>query len=561
MKSFFPIPADALIGMYHPFRDFFAGLYSRGFPFKNFLITDPVRQQYPWRFLAIESWEAGRWPGWNPYQFTGMPLLANFQTAVFYPLNLLFSFFSFNTAWALLIFLQPLLTILFTYFLLRHFKLGRAAALLGGLAFAFSGFMVVWLEWGTIGHTALWLPLILLAIEKIIARCRGWSLIFVFSLISSFFAGHLQTAFYVILASAIYLIWRLWQIKKNKILKQLILVFSFSFLVFSLATAIQWLPTLRLIKLSARAIDLDWHKPGWLLPWQHLIQFFVPDFFGNPATLNYWGEWNYAEFAGFLGVIPLILSFLAISNFRKSKVIRFFTLLAMISLSFALPTPWAKLIYQLKLPLLSTSQPTRLLFLVDFSLAVLAAFGFQYLITSCLATYYNNTYYRSKRKLFWILLLISILFVFLWLFTFSGQQEAINLLTARRNLILPTLMLVFFWLLAFARLPVWLLASAILVLTIFDISRFAKKFTPFSPNEFIFPQTAAIGFLQDQRENNPPFRIMAVDDRILPPNFSSVYHFEDVSGYDPLYLRSYANSLPLWKEKSRIFPRLLVLTE
>lgn len=53
VKGLLPIPADTIIGLYHPFIDLYAKDYPRGIPFKNFLITDPVRQQYPWKVLAI----------------------------------------------------------------------------------------------------------------------------------------------------------------------------------------------------------------------------------------------------------------------------------------------------------------------------------------------------------------------------------------------------------------------------------------------------------------------------------------------------------------------------
>src|SRR5579863_10396973 len=80
-----PIPADTIVGLYHPFRDLYAREYPNGIPYKNYLITDPVRQQYPWRFFAISNELAGQLPLWNPYSFAGTPLLANFQTAAFNP--------------------------------------------------------------------------------------------------------------------------------------------------------------------------------------------------------------------------------------------------------------------------------------------------------------------------------------------------------------------------------------------------------------------------------------------------------------------------------------------
>src|SRR6266567_610194 len=144
-----PIPSDTIVGLYHPFRDFYAKDYPRGIPYKNFLITDPVRQQYPWRFLAIEQEKAGKLPLWNPYNLSGTPLLANFQSAPFYPLNILFFVFPFSFSWSLLVFLEPLLAGVFLYCYLRRMRLSSPASLFGGISFAFSGFSVAWMEWGT----------------------------------------------------------------------------------------------------------------------------------------------------------------------------------------------------------------------------------------------------------------------------------------------------------------------------------------------------------------------------------------------------------------------------
>src|SRR3990167_289115 len=80
-KSF--IPSDTIVGLYHPFRDYFAKDYPRGIPFKNFLITDPVRQHYPWKNLAVSIIKRSQVPIWNPYTFAGYPLLANIQTGIF----------------------------------------------------------------------------------------------------------------------------------------------------------------------------------------------------------------------------------------------------------------------------------------------------------------------------------------------------------------------------------------------------------------------------------------------------------------------------------------------
>src|ERR1043165_2426990 len=51
--------------------------------------ADGVLQFYPWRDLVFKAWGAGKLPLWNPYEMAGTPLLANSQSAGFYPPHIL----------------------------------------------------------------------------------------------------------------------------------------------------------------------------------------------------------------------------------------------------------------------------------------------------------------------------------------------------------------------------------------------------------------------------------------------------------------------------------------
>ena len=558
-----PIPADTILGMYHPWRDkIWDGLTK--VPFKNFLITDPVRQQFPWKEFAASLVKQGKPPLWNPYIFSGTPLLANLQSAPFYPLNFLFFLLPFRVAWTTFIVLQQLFGGLFLYFYLRHFKLKKPACLLGCLAWVFSGFFIAWWEWGTIIHTCLWLPLILLLIEKVFIYSKRskisnkklmlWSFILVFSLVSSFFAGHLQVSFYILLFSLFYIIAKLAIFNGSR--KHLILLFTFHFLLFILLTAIQWLPTLEFILYSSRNFDqVDFTREGWFIPWQNLVQFFAPDFFGNPATLNYWGKWNYAEFVGYIGVIPLIFSLLAVF-WRRDKKTLFFSFLVLLSLVFALPTPLAKLPYKLRIPFISTSQPTRLMFIIDFALTVLAALGLDWL--------FSMNQFIEKRKIHkmgLVLLVVGLVFVCLWSFAFFAPQIwpqadwLIGLSVSKRNLILPTAL----FLVACAIFVIFVLSSktkklrrlllfsvycSLFTVISFDLLRFGKKFTPFVKSGWLFPATQTIDFLKNDPE---VFRFMTADRRVFPPNFSVFYRLQTVEGYDPLYLKRYGQLVAAWE--------------
>lgn len=551
LRGYLPIPADTIIGLYHPFRDLYAQDYPRGIPFKNFLITDSVRQLFPWRMLVLDLWKQHELPLWNPYNLSGTPLLANFQSAVFYFLNILFFIFPFSEAWSILVFSQPLLAGLFLFFYLRNLNINYWGSLLSALAYAFSGFSISWLEWNTIGHTALWLPLILLSIDKIILQKKddnakinpssggqksnvlvnfkkyAWPALFVIALSSSFFAGHLQTFFYLFGVQFVYYIARWFQKSKSR---KLLVLFVCCYLLFIILTAVQWIPTYQFISYSARSIDLNWQQEGWFIPWQNLLQFIIPDFFGNPTTLNYWGVWNYGEFIGYIGILPLIMASYAIF-FRYDRKTLFFGSLFFLSLLFSLPTIFAKLPYLMNIPFLSTAQPTRLIFIAVFALCVLAGLGMDH-------------FAKNNKKIIIILFVLGSFFLLVWLFIIFSNKlfsvSAENLAVTRRNSYLP--------LLTFLGTSVLLLiavlqkkkSSLIIILliatSVFDLLRFSFKFTPFTNRAYLFPDTQTTGFLRKHLGN---YRIMSTDSRILPPNFSLAYRLQSIDGYDPLYLLRY----------------------
>ena len=543
-----PIPSDTIVGLYHPFRDLYVNEYPRGVPFKNFLVTDPIRQQYPWRVLSLAILKRWELPLWNPYNFSGAPLLGNMQNAALYPLNILFIASPFSFMWSIQVILQILLSSTFIYIYLRNLQVSKLASLLSSIAYGFSGFNIVWLEWNTIGHTGLWLPLVLLSIDKIFyysttsnisyfkfpvlnlkySLQNVWNIIYLLALVSSFFAGHLQIFFYLFIVQFFYLLLRWIQNGRSR---RLVLIFTFHYLLFTVFTSIQWIPAVQFIGESARAIDLDWQKVGWFIPWQHFIQFIIPDFFGNPATLNYWGVWNYGEFVGYIGIFPLMMAIYALF-FRYDKKTLFFGFVFFLSLVFSLPTFFARLPFILNIPFLSTAQPTRLLYIIDFSLAVLAGLGLDY-------------YIKNKSKLFYILAFFAVLFgmIFSFIFflgnTFFYIQPE-SLYVARRNIYLPFLLFIISAFLLLASLVLQRSKNVLLILllfvTVFDLLRFANKFTPFTSSEYLYPQAKALSYIQD---NVGYSRIMSTDSRIFPPNFSILYKIQSIDGYDPLYLRRY----------------------
>lgn len=538
VKSKIPFPADSLVGLYHPFRDVEIGGYFPGrYPVKNPLITDPVLQIYPWRYLTIQLEKAGQFPFWNSFSFSGQPLLANIQSAPFSIFNILFFILPFKVAWTTQIILAQILMAVFTFFFLRESKFSNLKFTLPTAAFAaltisMSGFFIAWLEWGTITSTALWLPAILLSIEKLFKNFKPfWFLALTFACSQTLLNGHLQTAFYVIIAAFLFVLFKI--VKNAKSFSNVLVVFLGFFIAFIIA-APQLLPSFEFIKYSARSLDQTYSegRQDWFIPPVQSLQVIAPDYFGNPTTNNYWGVWNYAEFVSFIGVVPFFLAlYYLISTGRR---LSFPGILLALAALFAFKNPISVIPYELNFPFVATIQPSRIIFLIDFALTILAGLGL-------------NLYLEDKsknKKLFSALTVLALLLIaaFFSLFfknSFPVNQNFQPSEVAVRNIVLPLILsviIVLTSLIGFFKNKKYILIT-FFCLTIFDLFRFAYKFTPFTNSSLIYPKTESLEFLQKQQK---PFRIMATDRRIFPPNVSAYYNLESIEGYDPLYLLNYA---------------------
>src|SRR5438093_7889724 len=132
-----PFPADFVFD----FPPFAHAAPSEGLlPHTN--IGDLVTSFYPYRTIAARAVREGTLPLWNPYMLSGAPFLANAQSALFYPANLLYGVLTVPVAWAIGFFLRPLVAGLFTALFLRRIGGTSTGAIISSLLFAFCGFLM-----------------------------------------------------------------------------------------------------------------------------------------------------------------------------------------------------------------------------------------------------------------------------------------------------------------------------------------------------------------------------------------------------------------------------------
>lgn len=540
-KGLLPFPGDLLVSFFFPWYSGGWEGYNSWTTSKEFIASDAIRQHIPWRHLAIEQLKLGQWPLWNPYNFAGTPLLANLQTAAFYPLNIFFFILPFTYAWTGYIILQPLLISVFTYLLAREYKLSPLASILPAIAFSSSSFMLMWLEIGVVGHTILWLPLIFYLIEKIHQKLQlRHLLLLLLSSVSVILAGHIQSAVNIFLVASIYWV-VLSRNNQNKInlAKPIIGLFIWGSTTF-LLTAFQLLPTLELRKLSPLTENFAFEIFKKLqTPWQNLITLLAPDFFGHPASYNFWSE-IYGDGTPFFTIAGLAFSVFAVFKLKHWRV-RFFAITALLYATYVFPGPIYQLVKVLQIDLFSKTLASRSMFIVIFCLSMLSGFGLDHLLINF---HKKNTRSAFLRVLVTIgsfyALILFFVFVGPRIIDFSPELDS-DLNVSFRNLFLPSLVfasLVGSFLFATIKPKLkYLFVITLFTSTIAFTFYRTNKTLPFSPPEFFFPDHPIIEQLASDAGIN---RFTGFNTAKFQKNFATYYSTYQAEGYDSLRVKRFA---------------------
>ncbi|MBB6052080.1 hypothetical protein [Armatimonas rosea] len=518
----------------------------------NVLRFDGITQFYPWRLQVARSWRQGQLPLTNPYAFSsegGTPLLANSQSAPLYPPNLIFTLLGETNLWygfGLSAALHLLLAAAGIYRLARALGVSRTGALLACTTFSLSAPVICWLSLPTFLCAAAWLPWLLLAIHRRSALSAG--LLGGLVLLS----GHLQVALFVLLSAGAYAI-----VLYGRSAKAWGGIAVAGALALCLA-APQVLPSLELSKQSHRAatgrpdLELFRTKSALGLPPQSLLTFTAPNFFGNPTQGSgvYWNANrfpdggiapnNYAEWANYIGVVPLLLALLGAMAAPKA---RFFAGLALYTLLMAFGT-WANLPFFFLVPgWAQTDNPGRILVISAFALALLAGFGLDALPKA------------SVRLRLGVLVGV----VFSLAIGLALAMNHVSSLPKTTNITwadvlamgLPGLMLAVVWLVLGAAVlllgPKQPLVRPVAVgLAALDLLSWGWGYNTTLPAKAVYPVTPGIAWLQshakdaliaplnDQWSNGiePPLNA------VLPPNSLTVYGLHDLAGYDSLFYKT-----------------------
>lgn len=557
-----PFSSNLLVSFFNPWaQEKFLG-WEQGVPNKPVGIDD-LRIFYPQRHLTVSEYQQGILPLWNPYNYSGNYHAGLSETAVFYPLFLLFLILPQLPLWIFFMILEPISIAIGTYLFLRLLKLSRAAAILGSITFAFSGVVIVrMIEGLSVGQTLLWIPFVLYGIEGFFQKKKTrYLFVVLISLACSLFAGWFQFAFYTILLGGLYAAFR-WVTEKNK--KQNSTIFL-PFVLLPFVTIFQIVPAFESFLLSSRGATttqelLNLH----LMPWDHLLTYIFPDFWGNPGSYNFFGKSEYKESILYIGVIPFILSLFGISLTKTNKYVFFFSVVSVVGIFLGIDNPVTRNILSLPIPIVSSFLPNRVFYFATVGLSVLSAYGLEYLLS---------------KRLSWIrtifvgivtatILILANGFIFfasvpmvsqlpvVKLFSFLGNlhfiSQAYQIEIAKHNLYLSDILVVSFVIVFLVGRFVSkkILLVGIFVLAIVGQIYFAQKYIPFSEAQFVFPPNDVFTYLQNHAGIN---RFISTGNGYIAANSSLFYNLYSPDGVGSMYIGRYGKLVSYMQTKGKDF--------
>jgi len=284
---------------------------------RNHLVLGPddgMLFNVPLRVAAAQIVQSGHLPLWNPYIFSGMPLLASAQGGLLFPLNWFYLVFSPVVATDLMVISAYMVAALGAYLFARRTGASVAGALVTSLIWQWGGFLIGQISHINIVHTAAMLPWVLWALERYVgnaSRARGAVLAALVAL--QVFAGHQQTTAYSLMLVAAYAIVMALAYRQTR--KRYLSGLAFTSIGLLLA-AVQIVPTFELLRNSQRVAATYDFFVSFSMPRRFVSTLVAPYVMGGGDgrlfRAPYIGQAYYTEYVAYAGVLAIMLALVAL---------------------------------------------------------------------------------------------------------------------------------------------------------------------------------------------------------------------------------------------------------
>ncbi len=524
-----------------PWKAYAAGPVARGMTLEgNPTLSDLLVQIYPWQVHTARSLRSGSSLLWNPHSYCGVPFAANAQSAVFFPLHWPVWFFPSIRVFTAALVLKIFLAGLFMGIFLRGLGMGAAPCVIGSVSFALCGFMTSWLGYA---HTnaAMFFPLLMHAARRLAAHPGpGPFLLLAGASAAQLLGGHPETSLHIMGAACLYFLWNL---RVSPAPGRAAGLFVGSMLLGLAMAAVQVLPFAEYLSGSA-ALAHRQALPGMdpELPAEALMGLLSPRHFGVPWDFSYRGPAAFQAVAAYAGTGVLLLALLSV---RWGEGVRFFQTLAILSGIIVYGPAWVRSALR-PLPVVGISSHNRLLLVISFCLAVLAAAVLHKISVAPrprerAGPAADPPGGRPPLKVFaWPVLCALALITLIilappldlrdgWLTAAMLGGTAILIVLAMEFPSRRALCMV-----------------ALVVLTCVDMFQFAYRFNPHADPKALYPPTAITDFLRAGAAADPVRggRLMTVG-WTMRPETHLIYGLSSIEGYDAIEFGRYRRLLDL----------------
>lgn len=240
-------------------------IFFRDVLFGNKFFWDDIAEYYyPFTVFAARQLAQFQLPFWNPYTFSGMPYLADFQAQTFYPPHTMMALFLKGNG---MLPAKLVETIIIAHFVLAQYamyaysrsrSISSYGSLIAAISYGFCGSLAVRIIHPMVVYHLALFPLILLNFHKGIVEKKTKNTMYAGLLLAlAMISGHPQTTSYLVLFLAGYALWNgIAMIRSKELSGGAIGGFALrAFLPVIVAggiTAIQFLPAQELASLSER---------------------------------------------------------------------------------------------------------------------------------------------------------------------------------------------------------------------------------------------------------------------------------------------------------------------
>ncbi len=296
----------------------------------DFGSSDLLELNAPRRILAVQALRQGEIPLWEPRLSNGLPLLAEGQAGIFYPLSLPFyALFAPTLATNLTILGALFIAMLGSYWLARRYELQPLPSLLAALAYGLGGILIFRLRHVNMVQVIAWLPFNLAMLRAYWQTAKLRFLIGqILVMTCQILIGHPHLTYICWLTTYLYAILLCFEPGTSnpgtarlswwKLMLHLVLGTILALIL----CAVQLLPTMELTSLTSRSQPYSWADlKDYPFQPNDLKRMLYPYSDGNPALGTYVRasekEGVFWETTAYIGVLPLALALLSLPLIRR----------------------------------------------------------------------------------------------------------------------------------------------------------------------------------------------------------------------------------------------------